>query len=85
MQPRIHCLMSKPMSVAIRINCGAHEGLTFNLCFDTLANVLVIISSYLSGEMSAILVPLPVGTKKNKWKFSTPISSARDIISSIWL
>ena len=29
-------------------------------------------SSYIAGEMSAIFVPLPVGTRKKRWKFSTP-------------
>ena len=57
MQPRIHCLMSKPMPLAMRMNCGAQEGLTFNLCFATFANVLVIMSSYFWGEISVSLVP----------------------------
>src|SRR5665647_1139433 len=81
MQPRTHCLMSKPMPFAMRMNWGAQEGLTFNLCLVTFANVLVIMSSYFCGEMSAILVPRPVGTRKKRWKFSTPISSASDIMS----
>ena len=29
-------------------------------------------SSYMAGEMSAIFAPRPVGTRKNRWKFSTP-------------
>ena len=69
--------MSKPMPLAMRMNWGAQEGLTFSWCFVTFANVLVIMSSYFWGEMSANLVPRPVGTRKNRWKFSTPISSAK--------
>jgi hypothetical protein len=58
--------MSIPVSCAIRMNWGAQDGLTLRLYCILFENEEVIIFSYISGVMSSILAPLPVGTKKNK-------------------
>jgi hypothetical protein len=50
----------------MRINWGAQDGFTLRLYCMLFENEEVIIVSYISGVMSSILAPLPVGTRKNK-------------------